>query len=280
MSLKLARFYKLLLDKESVAYSSLNKESVKESERLQLMGGIRIQPSGAGKRVIVTDFQLVQSESSRIFPEGPDAALKNTGSKHGNVATMGDSKGHTVTYPVLQFRINQPLLFNIGGNPFLSDSVDWNTIFSISILESKINNVHINGPMVMVENKESFMFSTQHFPDSVCSLYYNGRVKRSWFPWILSNVASVIFCPDYDPVGIDEYLSAKEILGEKVSLFVPENIEELFSRYSKKSIYTDNISLIDRLMKSAFLDEKSLRVLKLIIENQAGVEQEIVFPKL
>lgn len=282
MSKRLAKLYNLLVEEGHAPVSALNKDSLKESERLQTMHAVSIGPHGRGRRVKVLDSRLVISESKRIFPEGPLAALSHSKTRHANVSTTGDSKESSVHYPTLKFRINLNDSFTIDEEPIYKSqvSMDWGVVASIEFLESEISRIGVKGEMVMLENIESFLFSNEHFANSVCSLYYSGRVKRSWYSWIKSSVESVIFCPDYDPVGIDEYLTAKEELGDSVKLFVPQNIEELFSIYSKKGLYSDNLALITKIKQSPVLDDDARNILNMMIKFQSGVEQEIVFPKL
>ena len=130
----------------------------------------------------------------------------------------------------------------------------------------------------MIENKESFLFADIYFPDASAIIYYSGRTSKRWQKWLLTNVDKIIFAPDYDPVGIEEFLGHQSYLKEKIELYMPNNLEEFFSR-GKKKLYSDQYHILIRLSKKLNSTDAE-KVLDLVRTHKKGVEQEVIFRPL
>lgn len=276
MSRQLARFYQELLDSSFVTYSSLNSSSKAEADRLQMLGAVIKRPRGRGFRIEVENELLIQSESSRIFPSGLEAALTPIETRHQSVIALKDAKANNVHYPTVDFRILDPERVTCLGSKIIQDGVNWSVVFSVSILESSLSDLHISGDLVLIENQEVFLFANPSFPDASALMWYSGRLKKERLEWIQNNVESVLHCPDFDPVGLQEYLLYKEVLGDKLQMHIPDGLDDSF-KFAKPSLFDDNKKFMPSILESPFHDEDSLRILYLIQKHHAGLEQESAF---
>ena len=88
----------------------------------------------------------------------------------------------------------------------------------------------------------------------------------------------MIICPDYDPVGLDEYWKLKSKIGPRVNIFLPESISEDF-KYSTPALLDKkkNREVLRRLANTKNLDTNASHILSLIQKWNAGLMQEIYF---
>ncbi len=130
-----------------------------------------------------------------------------------------------------------------------------------------------------VENLESFIRCEDYGVDAVAWIYTQGRMDGRVLAWVgglSSSVDALTHLGDYDPVGLDEYLRLATFWGDRVRLYLPEGLAELF-KYSDPTILEKprNQELLAQLVAA----EKSLpadaqEVLGLIRSFNAGLEQE------
>jgi len=80
----------------------------------------------------------------------------------------------------------------------------------------------------------------------------------------------VLFCPDYDFTGLEEYLYCKENFSN-TTLFIPSDIEEKL----KQSRMPIKGEMKDRLKNTK--DELVLKIRDYILRNNKFLEQQILF---
>jgi hypothetical protein len=78
--------------------------------------------------------------------------------------------------------------------------------------------------------------------------------------------------PDYDPVGMDEYLRIKRTCPKRADLYRPDNLERLFSRYGKAQLLEDSAAVLARLRENTDSDVRG--VVELMDRFGVGLEQE------
>ena len=108
-----------------------------------------------------------------------------------------------------------------------------------------------------VENGENFFNIDEN------SVYLGGRLNNLTKEFLKDK--EVVVFVDYDFAGMDIYESLKA----KKSLYIPENIEELFKKYSNHQLY-------EKQSKKEFSSKEAKFILSLITKYKAGLEQEFV----
>jgi hypothetical protein len=109
------------------------------------------------------------------------------------------------------------------------------------------------------------------------AVYTGGRYSNRFLAWFASNVKAglkILHLPDYDPLGLTEFLRLYDRIGEAVSLFTPNYLQTLFRSHSKSALLGDvkNHRMLMELRKS---NHPSIQhVVALIDESNAGLEQE------
>lgn len=141
---------------------------------------------------------------------------------------------------------------------------------------------------MLVENLECFLAAETLGTDSTFALYSGGRVAERLIACLARSQIGqtpLLHLPDYDPVGLDDYLRLKQQLGERVRLFVPPDLEQRFERFSATSLITEkrrNRELLERFMAERpeptdWPCPESARVFQLIRHHGAGLEQEALY---
>ena len=107
---------------------------------------------------------------------------------------------------------------------------------------------------------------------------YDPYVNEKIISWIKESEMDVLFCPDYDPVGLDEYSKIKDSAPQRVRLFMPDSIEDDF-KYSTSELLDKkkNREVLSRLASYQPIDHDFGKVLSLIQQWNAGLMQEIYF---
>jgi len=107
-----------------------------------------------------------------------------------------------------------------------------------------------------------------------CDRRSSGRILN----WLSSSAmaqARIIHCGDYDPVGLDEYLRLKTACPERAGLYLPADLDDLFSRYGKGEILLgSNGAILARLRKIE--DQEVRRIVELMDRHGVGLEQEVL----
>jgi hypothetical protein len=112
------------------------------------------------------------------------------------------------------------------------------------------------------------------------ALYASGRLSDLALQWLGSPELSqcrFIHCGDYDPVGLDEFLRLKAVLGDRARLHVPANLRDLVATYGRPELVRDSQAVLKRLRGSADPDVHS--VVEALDETGCGLEQEILLMK-
>ena len=276
MSFPVAKLYfRLKIDGSIPSSEARSKEMKKEIDRMMDLGIIEDTRVSNGKVFRILSKRMFDVEEKRKWKNGVEKALEHYDTKSDYAINSNDSKMGKVAYPTIPMRILDSHSVTLNGIPLMTGNTNMPGVFSTEILESYLPQINIKGELVMIENKESFLFADKYFPNASAIIYYSGRTSKRWHEWLSMNTEKIIFAPDYDPVGVEEYLSHKNYLFQKIELYVPENLNELFV-HGKKKLYSDQYHILTRISKETHSKEVEL-ILELIRENKKGVEQEVVF---
>lgn len=133
---------------------------------------------------------------------------------------------------------------------------------------------------MIVENQECFLHSEELAVQGVdlflrCNT--GGRMRKEFIDWLCAQEGiQILHFGDYDPVGLEEFCRLKTVLGDRVHLFVPDGIEDLFSQVTTRDILErdGNRKVLARLKRG--VSPEMDRIVKLIM-RYGPLEQEAVF---
>jgi len=143
-----------------------------------------------------------------------------------------------------------------------------------SLLIKPEDNWQTDKPIALVENKDLLVHADQYFKNIEFGgsvLYYGGWVSKRTIAWLktLNNVPVTIF-PDYDLVGINNYLTLKKDLPD-LEIYIPKNLPDLLMRYGDPKRLE---SSTDRTLIEQTADEKVSFLYSLLLKYGVGLHQE------
>jgi len=277
----LAKLLQALLADGSVPLSQLSL-SMKRSLATQFETGIlQVERAGAGSRVVVKNKEVLSAFAAKLFPSG--LALPDTVG-----LSRADAISHYRDAKVAATAMAEPVLLRAFNNAVLTRN---STVFPVAKLSDEYGVAGFllqkppfwgyTGRIAVVENLDSFISFERMTVPSDIAIYAGGKISGRMLSWLASaemGKCELLHCGDYDPVGIAEYLRLKETCGDRVKLFIPANIEELFRRFGKRELLEDSEAVLRRLRSTK--DPDALRIIALMNTYNTGLEQEILLTKL
>ncbi len=129
--------------------------------------------------------------------------------------------------------------------------------------------------VAIVENLECFLHFEKMGVTANIVFYASGRLSDLALKWLGSPGLSqcrFIHCGDYDPVGLDEFLRLKTVVGDRAKLHLPDNLNALIARYGRPELIRDSAAVLRRLRGTTNPDVR--QVVRMFDEAGAGLEQE------
>lgn len=271
----LARLLLRLLSEGSVPDSSLSGRSRSRLAGLLESGVLRRERSGAGFRVVVGSIEHLRRWIRDRYPTGLliDGAAGQ--GRAGAVAALRDSRRASVpsSCPVLLRGFGNAVLDSEEGRFPVAELTD---AYGVAALVVGADcGWRWEGRLAVVENSELFLsFEELGRPEGL-AVYAAGRMHSALLGWLASpqmSDAVPVHFGDYDPVGLDEYLRLREACPGRVELYLPEDLERLFARYSKPGLLRGTEAVLRRLRGCGLPEVR--RVVGLMDRHGAGLEQE------
>jgi hypothetical protein len=142
---------------------------------------------------------------------------------------------------------------------------------------SENDNWTTNTPVGLIENKEPFFNCDCFWGTPLCSqfIYYKGWLNQKFIDWLQKKkrAPEIIIFPDYDPVGLSNFLKLRNSLGRSVKLAIPQNIEELIQKYGNEKILKNNVQYISELTNSK--NTQVINIVKIMQKYGRALEQEL-----
>jgi hypothetical protein len=250
--------------------------SLLQTLRPLLDAGVVIdERSGAGRRLVVRDraalAQFVRSE----FPDVHTAP--GTPSRVIGVARFRDSKSMPSDTPeIISLRAWRDSALCRDGQPAdAAQLTDAHGVFSF-LLEPG-SSYTLCGPCALIENPALFTVIERLALPVDLALHGNGRASQRLVEWLAAQTEAgftLLHLPDYDPVGLTEFIRLHDRLGGRVRLHLPPDLAQRFARFAARSLLDrpQSRALLARLRQSESPEIR--QVLALIHQHNAGLEQE------
>ena len=267
----------LLISQGSLAASRLTD---RDSSRLQSLfetGVLRVERSGAGKKVMVHNREALGAFVQRFYPSGLLGTSEELPPRSRAVAEFRDSKKARETGSLMVLMRGFGICDFRAGLEKL-DVAHWTELAGVAAMCLEGRPWEFSGILAVVENLEVFHHFEKLKTGAELAIYAQGRLSDRVLGWLSAPPmarARIIHCGDYDPVGLDEYLRVKVACPGRVKLYLPANLEELLSSYGKKDLLLgNNATVLARLRKTD--DQEVRQIVELIDRYGVGLEQEIL----
>lgn len=233
--------------------------------------------SGRGFRVHLEDREALRNFIEARYPNGLKGGDEDSlPPKAAAIARRGDSKkgaGHR-RCPVL--------LRGFDGERLTADSEELPLArltrhYGLAALEvtPACEWTISRGPVVLVENFESFMHVESVVEPLAVAVYTSGVVPDLVLRWLkrrCSQSVQFVHFADYDPKGLHEYCRIHDWFGDRLRLLVPDNFQNLLRRFAKRELLDDARGLFEQLRNSDL--EEVRRIAGLLHRHGGGLEQE------
>lgn len=266
-----------LIEQGSLARSECSRSFLAFLGPLLDSGVVVERREGAGRRIEARDRELLRRFVDQRFPGR--ATIPSAESRISAVEQFRDSKAlRNRTPEVIQVRVWSRLFGKSWGKSHAFES--WTHEMGVaSFVLDETGRFPVGEPVAVVENPAVFLrFEelVEPVPAKV-AIYSSGRISSRILSWLKSQrdpKFSVIHLPDYDPVGLADYERLSAHLGERVRLWIPGQIEELFGRFGNRRLLKARKSqaMLARLRGTG--DADIARISALIERHNAGLEQE------
>lgn len=242
---------------DSLPVSSVSKSAKAEIENLRSIDLIGWERSGAGAKYFIVDKTAIEK---LINSNSYDGDLSKLSSKAKAVALHGNAhKGKDDSMLLLLSAVYDGVIWNNGRNTL--NLYDYSSQFGVASLVVKIEDDWTsNKPIALVENLDLLIYTKLYFEKigfDGAVLYYSGNLSGKLLKWLnhKKRGASYIMFPDYDIVGLNNYIRVKKALGNMLSMYIPDNLLELLLGHGdENTLITTQASrtLIEQWIKMCF----------------------------
>ena len=253
------RTYKKLKEDSFLTEKSIPKTVLSSPNFKGLVSSLIIEKtrSGRGFRYKINKPTEFDNFFTTYFPE--DIEIKD---KSDNVRKFRNSKiQKTVSTPIFMLRGFETIRIN-GSELNLEDYTIKFQIFACNA--ERIEAKHI----CIVENLDTFLVAEKLLGKNFVFVHKYGRIGKESLGCLSTNQLLVFV--DYDFNGLEEFLRIKEVF-EFAQLYIPENYDELFQKYSQ-SLKGNKAEMTNRIKQSS--DVNVIRIRESIIRNNRFLEQQ------
>ena len=245
-----------------IAKSILHSKDIKILETAKI---IELKTAiNKGKYYEVTNEKQLQQYFKNLFPND----ISDIFTAIQNAKSFGDSKARKKeSQRVLLLRGYNKIIANNQEVDLFEYTKKFN-VFAIQLNQLKANKI------CFVENLDCFIIAEKTINNEYTFIHTYGRLSVKNFRNI--ETTEILFCPDYDFIGLNEYLKIKSIY-PNTKLFFPDNYDELFKKFPKplKKKNGKAQQPIKQVLDSQ--EEVVIKVCKHLIETKHFLEQQIIF---
>lgn len=231
------------------------------------------EKSGGGRRVVVRDRSALEVWIDSTYPSGLAGVAVGFPARAESVANFANSKRGR---PLAQ----RPVLVRGFGSAVLRRGTESMPIGDLtrqySVAAALVDCEapwQFDGMVALVENFELFLHVERVVGGLNAALWYRGRVDAALLLWLSTMPsARVVQVADFDPVGIDEYLRTRAVLGDRATLFVPDDLMSLTARFGNSELLARSVAVLSRVRNSS--DPAVQSVIAVLDKCGKGLEQE------
>lgn len=236
--------------------------------------------AGAGRRVEVRTLETLAKFISRHYPAGlfaDPSANEVLDRRTLALSHYRDTKAlGGLDFEIIEYRLSGKAPLLIGGAAVGRSGVCGDLgAFVLYDTRTADRDVRFAGVVATVENPTVLIRYDWEAAGVDLAVATYGRMSRRMIDWLASEPMGdtlVVHYGDYDPVGLSEFCRLEAALGQRASLFIPDQIERLFSQYSDRDLLSRSSGLLPALQQSSNAEVR--RVVQLMAVSGGSVEQE------
>jgi hypothetical protein len=276
-------FAGLLADLSATSTVPASRLSVKARERLAPLFSAEVlveTRAGAGRRVEVRNPEVLARFITRHYPAGlfsDPSAEEEVDRRTLALSRYRDTKAlGGLDFEIVEYRLTGVARLLVGGAAIARSGVCGDIgAFVLYDKRTAKRDVQFSGIVATVENPTVLIRYDWKSAGVDLAIATYGRMSRRLIDWLASESmrdTRVIHYGDYDPVGLSEFCRLEAAIGNRASLFVPEQIENLFSQYSDRALLSRSSGLLPALQRSQHKGVQD--ILRLMAEFCGALEHE------
>jgi hypothetical protein len=253
----------------------VSKTALPEINRMKDQGFVHWERSGRGG---IYSLKHPEAIKTLLAATGYHGSTEDLTSKARAVARHRDAhRGRDDTLLILLSATKEVVWQNNGRSVHIHQIV--RDCGVAAILVKPGDNWVTEDPIALVENIDLLVYADRYFENIKFQgslVYYSGWVSKRTLAWLRTqkNTPLVIF-PDYDLVGLKNYLLLKETLPH-IKIYIPENLPDLLKRYGRAEKLN---SSTDRKIIEQTQDADALKIYRLLLKYGVGLDQESLMLK-
>jgi hypothetical protein len=242
-------------------------------------GILRWEKAAGGQRLVVVNQSAFERWLEQHFP---NAQLQDgaDSSRIQAVAQFRNTKALRSNLPeIVSLRSTRDGVLLRNDSPVeTARATSEHGVFAFTLTDS--TPYALRGDCALIENLAVFHSFERLGLETGFAIWTGGISSNRFINWLAANVKHglrVLHLPDYDPIGLTEFLRHHERLGDAATLFLPEDLPSLFRSHSNSSLLADqkNQRMLMKLRKARHPSIQ--QVVALIDECNGGLEQEAIF---
>lgn len=275
MDRKYALWLKKIVDTGRAIASSCppaHKKTLEEYLHRDILRSVSIKKRSY---IEVIDLELVQALIDKYVIE----AVEGAPARSNAILLNKDSKiGGSLNYLMLNFRsASKDAEIEINGKVISVGTETKNSgvysVFTNSNLNTKLK---FNAPLYLIENLEAWAEAERYLPKEAIYLLYQGWLSKKLMDQLKNWIyPEIILSPDYDMVGLHNWLKIKSTMPE-VGIHFPDNFSDLLEKYPAKHLWSKQFNLLTMVdsLCAASNDHIACQWLNAMKSNGACLEQE------
>ena len=266
-----------------IAESTVSKRCLAMLTQLQGAGCVQRCQGVRGAAYVVRDFVTLAKFIGHQAPLGLDVEIEESASRAEAVFRIGNAKAVAAGDCMGVFvRSTKPGMTMTSGRGVVHVSDLTKAAGGAALLLEKGTDWTFSGTSVaVIENAEAFWHHDRVLPHVDLAIWTVGRMSaRRLLAWLASS--SMQHCQythwgDYDPVGVAEYIRLRDACRDRVTMWIPENLEVLLRQHGRQSLLLKrgNLRVYSRL-RHMTADPVVARFVGLFDRYHVGLEQEIL----
>lgn len=265
-----------LRERQSCALSTFGKTALVEIQSLLASKVVEIGRSGAGEALHVNNIDALDQFILTHFPESDtDPTLPDRAAAIRSLRNAKQAKRRTTC--IMHMRAWHPLDCQIN-NASYNLVAQTERCGVVSVLLDGVRQIAMKGRIALIENLECFLHAERMQLHVDAAIYTAGKLSGICLEQLASEAmahCSYLHCPDYDPVGLAEFVRYQKRLHQRIQLHVPHNLQSLLQTYGKPALLQGRNGQIMQILRRTAPPELH-KILQWMDQANAGLEQEIL----
>ena len=249
-------------------------------------GCVSQSPQGRGSVYQVMDWSRVELELKSLRPISTENLPNNLPKRSTNLALYRDSKsqahGHDVYY-LLMKAIGSSVFWQHEDGRCLDVAEMTRTAGVGSLMISALDNWSSQQALLLVETQALFDNLSWLPADATGTVvYYAGNIHGVLLDWLAHKprCSELILFPDYDGVGLANYMRLFERVGQRVQFWLMPNWQQKLQQMGSRELWIKNRPLFDsslEKLRCLGVDGDIWQLVDCMRSAAMALEQETVF---